>query len=388
MNIRTIAVIFGSRSAEHDVSVVTALSSIIKPLELSKKYNVVPIYIAKDGQWYSSPRLKDIQLFSNGGIESFLAKEKPIALQINNGFTIVKTGIRTKAIKIDCVFPALHGTHGEDGELMGLLELANVPYVGCSMPSSALCMDKVIAKTLCRANNIPSAEFVAVSKNDYEADSQKFLDQIKSSLHYPLFVKPAHLGSSIGITHVTRPELLEAAIEVALYYDDKVLVEEAVQNLVEITVPIIGNHKLIVANTEEPMQGDEFFDFDTKYLRGTKNNGSSKATTAKGSQGYSHIPARVEKTMQDKCSELAQSVYKALDCSGIARVDLLVDSKTKQIYFNEVNPLPGSLYVHNWRSVGYSNIDLVLKLVELADERYIERSKIATSFETNFLKQF
>lgn len=385
MNKLTIAVIFGSRSAEHDVSIITALSTIIKPLELANKYNVVPVYIDKKGRWFSDGKLKDIKLYSSGEINNYIEKNKPLSVQFTGGLTLLKQGFKNKAIKVDVVFPATHGTYGEDGSLMGLLEMANVAYVGCNLPASVLAMDKVLARIVAGNANVPQNKYRWFYAEDFKIDQIKVMNNLKE-LNYPLFVKPTHLGSSIAITKVNNEKDLINAIEVAALYDSKVIVEEAVNNLVEVTVPIMGNHELTIANTEEPIQGTDFFDFDTKYIRGGKKGG--KTTGAKGAQGYSHIPARLSEQMKEKCLEIAINVYKSLGCSGLARIDLLIDSKTKDIFFNEVNPLPGSLYAHNWRSVGISNIDLVERLVNLALERYTETKQKETTFSTNFLKQF
>ncbi len=198
---KTIAVIFGSRSTEHDVSVVTAISSIIKPLELSRQYNVEAIYIAKDGTWYWDDKLKDISLFSSGNIKNWLLKAQPVSVQLDGGMTLIKTGGlagRKTSRKIDVVFPATHGTYGEDGSLMGLLRMANVPFVGCDMDASVIAMDKVLAKLLVTSESLPTSKMVYTYKN--QADD--FIKNIEAKLSYPLFVKPAHLGSSIGISRV------------------------------------------------------------------------------------------------------------------------------------------------------------------------------------------
>jgi D-alanine-D-alanine ligase len=387
MSNKTVAVIFGSRSAEHDVSIITAISTIIKPLELTGKYDVIPVYISKEGKWYSDDKLKEIDLYNSKNIDDFLYKTTPLAVQFDGGLTLVKLGLKNKSIKIDMVFPATHGTHGEDGDLMAIIEMANIPYVGCNVSSSVLCMDKVLARVVAGSEGVQQNKYEWFYANQFNFDQKEVLAKLKE-LKYPLFVKPTHLGSSIAISKVANEEQLINAIEVATHYDDKIIVEEAVNNLVEVTVPIIGNDELTSANTEEPNQGDEFFDFDTKYIRGGKGKGGKYGSAKQGAQGYSFIPARIEESMQAKCIETAKSVYRALGCSGIARVDLLIDKKTNKIYFNEVNPLPGGLYAHNWRSIGISNIELVERLVDLGFEKYKDNQKKETVFKTNFLKQF
>jgi D-alanine-D-alanine ligase len=201
-------------------------------------------------------------------------------------------------------------------------------------------------------------------------------------------VKPAHLGSSIGISYVKDDKELANALEVAAHYDDRVIVEEAVQNLIELTLPIMGNENPIPALLEQPMtKAEDFFDFNTKYMQGGKKGGK-KGGSAKGAQGYSQIPADIPKDLYDQAQNVGLSVYKALGCSGTARVDMLVDSKSNEVYFNEVNPLPGSLYSHNWNKLGISNVELVTKLIEYAKERFSDRQALATSFSTNYLQQF
>jgi D-alanine-D-alanine ligase len=388
---KTVAVIFGSRSAEHDISIVTALSSIIKPLEASGDFKVEAVYVAKDGAWYWDERLKDIQLYQTGEIETFIRKAPKLQLQFDGGLTLVKSSQfagRKQYKKIDIVFPATHGTHGEDGELMGLLEMANVAYVGCGLTASAIAMDKVLSKQVAKINNILTPESVYFSRADYESDHEKVHKSIRVNLSMPLFVKPAHLGSSIGISRVENERELVNAIEVALHYDDKVLVEEAVQNLIEVTVPIMGNSELTTAYVEQPLpKTDGIFDFETKYMN--KGKGGKKMGGAKsGAQGYSKIPAEIPHELYDMSLNTAKDVYKVTGCEGIARIDLLIDAKSKKVYFNEINPLPGSLYNHNWRASGVSNIELVTNLIRLAEERWTAKQKLATTFTTNFLKQF
>lgn len=386
---KTIAVIFGGRSAEHDISIVTALSSVIKPLKLIGKYNVVPIYISKDGAWYWDDQLSDITLFSSGRITSFIEKTQPVQLQFDGGLTLIKSsGFKSRKLSIDIVFPAMHGTYGEDGALMGMLEMANVPYVGSGLSASAIAMDKVLAKEVTVANNIPTTSYVALKK--VTSDISAHIKTVESTLKYPLFVKPAHLGSSIGISRAVNQQELQNALEVAAHYDDTIIVEEEVQNLIEVTLPIIGNNDLTPALLERPLtSAEDFFDFETKYLNGGgKKKGGAKKGGPKGAQGYSELPAKLPTDLYKKAEETALNVYRALGCSGTARVDLLIDSKTKNVYFNEVNPLPGGLYAHNWRAKGMSSVELVGTLVDLALERYAQKQQLTTAFTTNYLQQF
>ncbi len=388
---KTIAVIFGGRSTEHDVSVVTAIASIIKPLELTKQYKVEPVYIAKDGAWYWDEKLKDITLFSSGEIKEFLHKTQPASVQFDGGMTLVKaSGLagRKKQQKIDVVFPAMHGTFGEDGSLMGLLRMANIPFIGCDMDASVLAMDKVLAKEIAASNGVPVAKYEYLYRDTFARKTKTVLEGIEETLTYPLFVKPAHLGSSIGISRVVNRQELQNAIEVASHYDEKVLVEEEVSNLIEVTLPILGNEELKPALLERPLtRPEDFFDFETKYMQGGKKGGQ-KSSGTKGAQGYSELPAKLGEALYQKAEETGKRVYRALGCQGIARVDMLIDGNSETVYFNEVNPLPGGLYEHNWQAAGISSVELVQTLVRLAEERWQRQQQQATVFNTNYLQQF
>lgn len=388
---KTIAVIFGGRSTEHDVSIVTAIASIMKPLELTRQFRIEPVYIAKNGAWFWDDKLKDINLFTSGEIDKFLAKTVPAGVQFDGGMMLVKgSGLGRKQRKIDVVFPAMHGTYGEDGALMGLLDMASVPYVGCGLAASVLAMDKVATKQMAQANGLPTSKFMYIMSKALESGMDA---TVKTAHHlvFPLFVKPAHLGSSIAITKVTNDLELRNALEVAARYDDKIIIEEAVPNLIEVTLPIIGNNELTPAYLEQPaVTGDEFFDFETKYMGqdGGKKSGGAKSGGKRGAQGYSTIPADIPKDLYDKAEAVGLGMYRALGCSGIARIDMLINGKTKEVFVNEVNPLPGSLYAHNWRQKSISNVELVTRLIELAEQRFAEREQLSTVFSTNFLKQF
>jgi len=387
---KTVAVIFGGQSTEHDVSVVTAISSVILPLQLTKQYDVQAVYVAKDGSWYWDDRLKTIDIFRSGEIESFMKKAPKVQIQFDNGLTLVKSSQfagRKAYKKIDVVFPAMHGTHGEDGDLMGLLNMAGVAYVGCGVSASAIAMDKVLAKLIAESHNIATPKMQFINSVDLESNPQPFIAAVNKALQYPLFVKPAHLGSSIGITKVTEASQLANALEVAAHYDTKILVEEAVPNLIELTLPIMGNQNPVPAFLEQPLTvSDDFFDFDTKYMRGGK--GGKKGGKQGGAQGYSKIPADIPTDMYKKAETVGLNVYKALGCEGIARIDMLVNGKTGQVYFNEANPLPGGLYAHNWQKRGISKTQLVTQLIDYALEKHASQSKLSTSFTTNYLKQF
>ena len=377
---KTVAVIFGGKSAEHDVSIITGHIPIIDSLRATGNYSVVPIYIAKDGRWYSEETMNDLAYFKKADFAEQVAKLKPVQLSFENGFSIVHPGLFPKRINIDIAFPAMHGTFGEDGSLPGLLRMAHVPFVGCDLFASAVAMDKVLTKQVVAEEGIPVTPYVWFTRRDWEKHKEKLTGDIRE-LHWPLFVKPVHLGSSIGIAKVRNEEELMNAIEVALHYDDKVLVEEGVENLIEVTLPIMGNDDLQLGGIEHPLNQTEFFDFSDKYLSsgGKKGSGVNNA--------YSEIPAKISPELSERVSELGRKTYKTLGCSGIARVDFLIDEKQQKVFVNEVNTLPGSLYHHNWKQVGVSNIELVEKLLSLAEEKFASQEKLTHTFQSDILQK-
>lgn len=376
---KTVAVFFGGRSPEHDISIITALSSVIKPLQLTKKYDVVPVYITKTGKWIVDRSLSNIKTYQSRTIDELTAKAKPLAVSFDGGLTIGKK-------RIDIAFPAMHGGYGEDGSLMGLLRMAGIPFVGSDMDASVIAMDKVLAKQVAAANNIATSKFVFFSRAEILRGVHLVTDATEKKLVYPLFVKPAHLGSSIGITKVKNSVELKNALEVAAYYDEKIIVEEAVNNLIEVTVPIMGNDAPIAALVERPLaKGDDVFDFDTKYMSSGGKKGGAKQS---GAQGYSELPAKIPADLYKKSEDTALAVYAAIGARGLARVDLLIDSKQGKVYFNEVNPLPGSLYAHNWRAAGVPTVELVEKLINYAQQYFEEQKNLTTSFSSSFLQQF
>jgi D-alanine-D-alanine ligase len=375
---KTVGVIFGGRTAEHDVSIITAHLPIIKSLLASGKYNVQPIYITKEGDWYSNTAMNDFEYFKQTNLEELLKKEQKLNLSFDGGLQIIWPGLLKKTMQIDIAFPAMHGTYGEDGSLMGLLRMANIPFVGCDMTASAVAMDKALTKQVLKSDGIPIVPFVWFTKHDWSIKKDLLKKEIES-LHYPLFVKPVHLGSSIAITKVKTSDELENAIEVALHYDNKVLVEEGVTNLIEVTLPIMGNEEPKMASIERPLNKTEFFDFSDKYLSGGKKGGGVNSQ-------YSEVPANISATLSKRVLELGEQTYKILGCTGIARVDFLIESSTDTVYVNEVNTLPGGLYDHNWRKSGVSDVELVTGLVQLAEERFENNAGTTYNFSSDILK--
>ncbi|MGI6612700.1 MAG: D-alanine--D-alanine ligase family protein [Candidatus Nanosyncoccaceae bacterium] len=377
---KTIAVIFGGQSPEHDISIITAHIPIIQSLLATNQYNVVPIYIAHDGSWYSNQAMNDMAYFKQADFKETIRREKKLQLAFDDGLKIIWPGIVPKTVAIDLVFPATHGTLGEDGSLMGLLRMANVPFVGCDLFASATAMDKVLTKQVISAEGVPVVPYIWFTKSDWAKNKVNLLKDA-DKLKWPLFVKPVHLGSSIAISKVDNKAELENAIEVAFHYDDKVLVEEAVKNLIEVTLPIMGNDELQFGGIERALNKTEFFNFDDKYMSGGKKG--KGANTGR----YSEIPAKISKELSKEVIKWGEATYRTLGCSGIARVDFLIDGAKNQVYVNEVNTLPGSLYHHNWKAVGVSNIDLVTNLVKLAEERFETNKQLTRTFDSDVLNK-
>lgn len=376
---KTVAVIFGGRSAEHDVSIITAHTPIIQSLLATGTFDVVPVYIAKDGSWYSDKAMNELSYFRQSDVEEKLKRLKKLRFAFDDGLKLIYPGIISKTVSVDIVFPAMHGTFGEDGSLMGFLRMAGVPFVGCDLAASAVAMDKALAKQVVATEHIPVVPYVWFTKHDWEINRRPFIERIKK-LHWPLFVKPVHLGSSIAIAKVADETGLENAVEVALHYDDKVLVEESVENLIEVTLPIIGNDEPRLALIERPLNKAEFFDFNDKYLSGGKKGSGVNSQ-------YSEIPAQLDAELAQKVQEYGRAAYRALGCSGIARIDFLIDSVERTVYFNEANTLPGSLYQHNWKKAGVSGVELVTTLVALAEERFKKDRELTRTFRSEILNR-
>lgn len=376
---RTIAVIFGGKSAEHDVSIITAHTPIIETLRALGGYDIWPVYIRKDGKWYADKAMNDIAFFKKGDHEERLDRMKPVDISVSNGFELVWPGVFGKRVRFDVVFPSMHGTYGEDGSLMGILRMANVPFVGCDLAASAVAMDKTLTKQVVAAEGLPVVPHVWFTKAMWEKGADSLRARARG-LGFPLFVKPVHLGSSIGITKAKDERDLERGIEVALHYDDKVLVERSIENLVEVTLPIMGNDEPRTAQVERPLNKTEFFDFSDKYLSGGKKGSGVNSQ-------YSEIPAAIGEDMTKRVKEMGTAVYRVLGCAGIARVDFLIDGSTNDIYVNEVNTLPGSLYHHNWKKAGVSNAELITSLVRYADERHAAQKGTTYTFGSDILQK-
>lgn len=350
MNKLNVAVIFGGCSYEHDISIESA-SAIISNIPTSK-YNVVPIYITKQGKWLLYDG--EITNVKNIDFEKF-GTPTAISADRDRKGVIRMVGEKFKNVKIDVFFPVLHGKNGEDGTIQGIFEIADVPYVGCGVLSSAASMDKVFTKLIVNNTKIKQAPFLSFKKEDLE-DMGLVVKKIRTKLGYPCFVKPAVSGSSIGISKAQdKKELLEA-INIAIEHDNKIIVEKFIKGReLECAVLGSGGRDTVVSTVGEILAADEFYDFEAKY-----NNPESKTIIP------AEIPAEVLKEIQASALE----IFKLLGCSGLSRVDFFLEEDTNKVFFNEINTLPGftsiSMYPMLCATMGYSVGDLLDKLIQLA----------------------
>ena len=378
-----LGVIFGGESVEHEVAVISALQAI-NSID-KEKYDVVPVYIGKDRIWYTGKDLLDIKNFRD--IDLLLTKVKPVTLcKVNNEYVLMSTkGMFNKIVdKIDVAFPIVHGKNVEDGSLAGYLDTVGIPYVGSTILGSALGQDKVVLKDVLKANDIPVVDSLWFYDNEYLLDKDKVISKIKK-MGLPVVVKPACLGSSVGITFVKDESKLEEAIDEAVSYDKKVLVEKAVSNLVEVNCSVLGNYENQEPSViEEVMSDNDILTFSDKYEGNSKSKGASKGMV----NTDRIIPARIDKELIKKVEELSVKTFKVLNLSGVVRIDYLIDTKTKNVYVNEPNIIPGSLAFYLWEAKGKKYTELLDDLVKLAIKDYKSKEKKTCSFDTNILKNF
>ena len=387
-----VGILFGGRSGEHEVSLLSA-ASVFNAID-KNKYEVVPIGITKEGRWVTAAdaeRLLQGKFEEGKHLRAGDPEATPGAAVLAKGEAVVvppepqRHGVMTpfetdasshvltrraadRAIDVDVIFPVLHGTFGEDGTIQGLLELADMAYVGAGVLGSAAGMDKDIMKSLFIAAGIPIVKHVTILRSAWEKDSKKVQKLIESKLTYPVFVKPANLGSSVGISKAHNRKELGPAIEEAAKFDRKIVIEQSVggkkEKAREIECSVLGNDQPAASVPGEIIPGKEFYDYTAKYVD-------------EGSQLI--IPAKLTKTETKRVQDLAVAAFQAVDCSGLARVDFLMDPKTRKIYLNEINTMPGftsiSMYPKLWAASGLAYADLIDRLIQLGIERHEDKKK-------------
>lgn len=378
---KRVAVIFGGKTVEHEVSIITGMQ-IIENID-KNKYEIIPIYIDKDGRWLTGPELMNFKNFKEDNFKDL--KEIIVSPNHENNKIYIKpedVGVFKKKVigEIDIAFPAIHGMNGEDGTLQGVFELMNIPYVGGGVSASSVGMDKILMKDVYKANGLPLVDYFWFYRSKWKEDKDKIIDDIEKNISYPLFVKPSNLGSSIGISKAKNKEELINSIEIAINYDRKILIEKAVENGREINCAVMGyEENLITSMCEEPLGWEEILTFEDKYVKSNMKSG-------KDSGERTIIPAKIEENIKEKIESLAKLAFKAIDSRGVSRIDFLLDEK-ENIYINEINTIPGSLAFYLWEDQGYPFIKLIDELINIALRAHKEKQENLYLYEVNLLNK-
>ncbi len=389
-----VGVFFGGKTTEHEISVISAIQAI-GYLD-REKYDVIPVYITKNNEFYVGEKIGDISSYTN--IPALLKESQRVIMVNDEG--------KAKLIKypqkmfgkplydyIDVAFPIVHGTNVEDGTLQGFLQMMGVPYVGCDVLSSAVGMDKYVMKTVLKDNGIPVLDCKCYTSDQYDADVDVLVNEIENEIGYPVIVKPVNLGSSIGISKADDRNELYASLETAFAYATKVLVERAVQNLKEINCSVLGDYSGAEASEcEEPVSSDKILTFAEKYIgegssKGAKGGVKSSPSGSKGMATLKRkIPAEITPEQRETVRKMAVDAFKVLGCSGVSRIDFMMDTATGEIWLNEINTIPGSLSFYLWEPVGVKYTDLLSRMISLSLKREREQENITFSFDSNVLQ--
>lgn len=385
---KRVAVVFGSRSVEHEVSIITAVQAMNSLDE--ERFEVVPLYVSKEGIWFTGEALKTMDVFRDlvslpakahrVQLQPFAGKSTLVVQSPRKGF--MGRGTDAEPLSVDVGLLCNHGTNGEDGTMQGMFELLGIPYTSAGVTGSALGMDKVFQKQLFAAAGIPVVPYVSFSRRAWRASPDDCLHMAEQRLQFPMFVKPANLGSSVGITRATDHDTLRYALEVASHFDRKLLVEQAVTDHREVNCAVLGNDEPMPSACEEVFSSHAFLDYDAKYKVGYKttvgsNSGTQKAEARK-------VPANLGDELTHGVQDLACRAFTALDCRGVARVDFLIDG-SGAVYVNEINTIPGALSFYLWEAVGMQYRDLLTKLIDLACEAFEDRRSNVISYDVSDL---
>ena len=373
-----VAVFFGGRSVEHEISVISA-SQAMHAMN-REKYNVIPIYISKQGRWYTGDALFDVANYRD--MKALTDKCEEVFMRPEYGdFNLYKA--KTKLFgsnvyaTIDVVIPVLHGTNGEDGIFEGVLETIGIPYAGCNTVASANGMDKVTMKMILKECGIPGVDYVWFTDKQWYRQKDSIIADVEQKTGYPVIVKPANLGSSVGISSAANREELIESIDNAEKYSTRIIVEDMVENLKEINCSVLGDcDDYRTSILEEPIKSGDFLTYEDKYMGGTKTNQGMQASQKR-------IPADLPQEITDRIRYLAGETFRVLSCHGVSRVDFMVDADTNNVYVNEINTIPGSLSFYLWEATGTSFDKLMDELVALALKRKREQGLKTTNFDHN-----
>ena len=386
-----LGVIFGGRSVEHEISIITAnqaMSNIDK-----EKYEIVPIYISKKGLMYTGLELLDLRAFRD---LNRLVRQLTQVTIVNDGKNINVVRFPMKKFgnnvinTIDVAFPTMHGTNGEDGSIAGFLETLNVPYVGCDMLSASIGMDKIMMRRVLKEVGIPCLDYIAFYSCDYIKNEDKYINQIEEKLRYPVIVKAGNLGSSVGIKKAKDRASLVEAIEYSMQFSDRVMIENAITNLKEVNCSVLGDvSNAIPSECEEPVGSDEILSYTDKYMSGSKTKAGDIGVSGSAKQGMASLkrklPAEISDEMKAEIQKYAVETFKVLGCNGVSRIDFLVDNDTNEIYVNEINTIPGALSYYLWEATGKSFSEEIDDLVQISLKRKRERDNLVFSYDQNIL---
>ena len=392
MSKMNIAVFFGSRSCEHDVSIVSALQC----MEATKAagFEVTPVYISRDGLWYTGAPLENIETFREFNPMTKGITRVTLDVTANAGdlwaWPPQRAGLFAKVpaplCHIDCAIPVFHGWHGEDGTIQGLLEMANIPYASSGVLGSAIGMDKIAMKQILRGAGFPVLDFVWFTREQLKKERQAVIERVEKEIKYPAFIKPAALGSSIGVSRARNREELERALDVAASYDRRILVEVGVVHPVAINCAAVGYGEDVRASVCEmpvPSSNDTFLDFWQKYLR----NASTKGEDSRGMKSLSRVvPAPIGDELTGRIQTMTCDIFKLLDCCGTVRVDFILD-QNDMLFVNEPNTIPGSLAFYLWKASGLDFPKLIEKMVEDALRAHADKNSSVFAYDSSILKK-
>jgi D-ala D-ala ligase N-terminal domain protein len=386
-----VGVIFGGESVEHEVSIISAIQAMNKMDQ--EKYDIIPIYITKDREWYTGDMLKDIEVYED--LDLVKKYGKNVVLYYKNGSYVLQNKKFPKGVvtDIDIAFPIVHGTNVEDGVLQGYLQSIGIPFVGGNVYASAVGQDKVYMKALFKDSDLPMTKYVWFYDCDYKNDSEEVIKKV-NKLKYPVIVKPACTGSSVGIKVVDDESELVEAIDDAIQYDNKILVEEVVTDLKEVNISVVGNYEhQKTSEIEEVISANKFLTYADKYIGGGKGKLKGMKmpmkTPSKGMASANRkLPADLSDKMRKEVEEIAIKAFKVLGSAGVCRIDFLIDEKAKKVYVNEINSIPGSLAFYLWEAAGVKYTELLDELINIGIKDYKKRVSKTHSFDTNILKGF
>lgn len=382
---KQLGVIFGSRSCEREVSIISAVQ-MMRHAD-SEKYEIIPIYIDEHGVWYTGESLKDMNSYrpfdpSQKGIKKVFLDMTPgsgALLSMERGKGIFgRTELRAAA-RIDVFIIVMHGMNGEDGTLQGMLELANIPYTSAGVGASALGMDKILMKQFFRGGNLPVLPSLWFTRTDFENHAEHVCEKIEKELAYPVYTKPANLGSSIGVKKSVDKKELKEALELAFEYDRRVLVEKGLNNPIELNCSVMGYDDEIEASPiEMPVSGGEFLDFGEKYL----SEGGSKGMASL----HRILPAPIEDDLKERIQKTSREIFRMMDCKGVVRIDYMFDQESGELYITEINTIPGSLAFYLWENAGISYRKLIDHMVEIAEKANQDKNQANYAFSSDILK--